>query len=99
MGSEPLETAGSAIALDDQLLEVGEVAALLRVSRHRALCLIRDWDLPGIKVGKKWKVSKAALAAWMARGGCAMRSPRPPRNPVGRPAGQKRRGRKPGRAA
>lgn len=84
---------------DDQIYSIEEVAAKLRLPRQRVIALIRDWDLPGFKVGKSWRVSKAALTEWIARGGCAMRAPRPPRNPVGRPVGQKRRGRKPGTKA
>lgn len=85
---------------EDEIYTVDEVAAKLRLPRQRVIALIRDWDLPAFKAGKMWRVSKAALTAWIARGGCAIRSPRPPRNPVGRPAGQKRRGRKPrGKAA
>lgn len=65
------------------LLDMEEVARILGVRRSKALDLVRSWDLPGIRVGRRVKVSHSALAEWIQRGGTVLRNPRPPQNPSG----------------
>ena len=48
----------------DEFLGVPEVARLLRVSDRSVLRALTAGKLPGRKVGKKWRISRAALMRW-----------------------------------
>ena len=45
-------------------LTTAEVAARLRVSAGRVGDYIKDHGLPAMKVGRRWLIDPAALAAW-----------------------------------
>lgn len=49
-------------------MTVPEAAAALRVHKRTILMLIRDRGLPARKVGSQWRISPAAVEAWLASG-------------------------------
>jgi excisionase family DNA binding protein len=52
----------------DAILDFHEAAAFLGVSTKTFAKVLRTEDLPGRKVGREWKFSKAALLAWVGSG-------------------------------
>lgn len=48
------------------VLNVGEAAALLGVSQWTVREQARQGHVPGRKVGKEWRFSRAALLTWLA---------------------------------
>jgi excisionase family DNA binding protein len=52
--------------LDEPLFNVGETARLLGVSRRTVYELISTGELPAFRVGGQLRLSKRALAAWLA---------------------------------
>jgi excisionase family DNA binding protein len=51
-----------------EILDFHEAAAFLGVSTKTFSKILRNEDLPGRKVGREWKFSKAALLAWIGSG-------------------------------
>jgi excisionase family DNA binding protein len=56
-----------------QLLNVEELARILRVSRRRAYALASSGALPSVRIGRQVRVSEEGLQVWVARGGCPLR--------------------------
>ena len=50
-----------------EVLLVEEAALLLRVSTKTLMKLARNGGIPGRKVGRAWRFSRAELMAWLAR--------------------------------
>jgi excisionase family DNA binding protein len=50
---------------DPEVLTVEQVAALLQVDADTVRALAREGDLPGRKVGREWRFSRAAVLAWL----------------------------------
>jgi excisionase family DNA binding protein len=50
------------------VLTLAELAELLRVTPARAAAHARAGDLPGRRVGREWRFSRAAVMAWLAAG-------------------------------
>jgi excisionase family DNA binding protein len=48
-----------------QLLDVDEIAARLRLTTEHTRRLLRSGDLPGVKIGRGWRVEAKALAKWV----------------------------------
>ncbi len=48
-----------------QILDVGMTAKFLDVSVDTVYTLFKDGELPGRKVGRKWKTTKAAVLRWL----------------------------------
>ena len=48
---------------------VEELASELGVSRHSAYVGLRNGTIPHIRLGKRFIISKAAIAKWLAGGG------------------------------
>jgi excisionase family DNA binding protein len=51
---------------DPGVLTVEQAAALLQVDAETIRTLARDGDLPGRKVGREWRFSRAAVLRWLA---------------------------------
>jgi excisionase family DNA binding protein len=49
----------------DDLLTIEEIAAKLRVNLDTVRRLLRQKKLPGVKIGAQWRVSAAALRAYI----------------------------------
>lgn len=47
------------------VMTVEEVAAFLRIGRSSAYELARTGHLPAIRLGRTWRVPRAALLAWL----------------------------------
>ena len=47
------------------LLDVPEVAAKLRLTEEHTRRLLRAGELPGLKIGKVWRVDAESLARWI----------------------------------
>jgi excisionase family DNA binding protein len=48
-----------------QLLTVPEVAERLRLTEEHTRRLFRSGSLPGVKIGRGWRVEARALAKWV----------------------------------
>jgi excisionase family DNA binding protein len=55
-------------AKDQELLTLAEAAAYLRVHRRTMTRLLRQGVVPGVKIGRQWRVRKADLEATVAGG-------------------------------
>lgn len=53
----------------EDVLTVGEVAALLRVSGETVRASAAGGELPGRRLGDEWRFSRAAVMAWLAQSG------------------------------
>lgn len=49
-------------------LTLDEAASVLRVDKRSILKAIQEGGLPARKVGKGWRISHAAIDAWLASG-------------------------------
>ncbi len=52
-----------------ECLTLPEAAALLRIGERTAYDLARTHRLPAAKVGGQWRIRRADLDLWLARGG------------------------------
>ena len=57
------------MSAEPEFLSVPETAALLRIGERTAYKLVRDGELPAIKVGGQWRVHRPTLLEWAAKGG------------------------------
>ena len=53
---------------------VDALAQELGISRQSAYSGLRDGSIPGIHLGKRWILPRAAIAAWLANAGGNLRS-------------------------
>lgn len=49
----------------NEILTVKEAAALLKTSRQQIRRMIQNGELPAIKVGREWRISKNALLDYL----------------------------------
>ena len=49
----------------DKALTMTEAAEILRIGRNAMLALCKEPGFPARKCGKEWRVSRAALFAWL----------------------------------
>ena len=49
-----------------ETLTVDEVAAVLRISVQAVRRLLRRGELPGVRVGKLWRIPRSALEAFLS---------------------------------
>lgn len=49
-------------------LTIDEAAAALRVDKKSIFTAIKENGLPARKVGRSWRISPAAIDAWLAQG-------------------------------
>ena len=50
---------------DPEILNIKEVAALLRVAEKTAYTLAQNGELPGFKVGGQWRFRVRDIEAWI----------------------------------
>ena len=48
-----------------QLLTVPEIAERLRLTEEHTRRLLRSGQLPGVKIGRGWRIEARALAKWV----------------------------------
>lgn len=51
---------------EDQVLTVDELAIYLKVSRSTLYKLLAEGRVPGQRVGRHWRFSKAVIDRWLA---------------------------------
>jgi excisionase family DNA binding protein len=53
----------------ERFLQLADVAEILNISSSQTYALVRNGDLPAIKIGGRgqWRVERAALEAYIAR--------------------------------
>ena len=49
------------------VLDVDGLMALLRISETTALGLLQSGQIPAVKVGKSWRISREAVRHWLER--------------------------------
>ena len=66
--SSPSEPVGVPTSLPEhgEIFTPNEVAQYLKVSKKTVYKMLRSGELPGFKVGKHWRVSRAELGALIA---------------------------------
>jgi putative molybdopterin biosynthesis protein len=64
--------------MENDLLDVQEVAAWLKIARNTVYELIKRGELKSIKVGKQLRVSRAELGRYLAQSRTAEKPPAPP---------------------
>ena len=52
----------------DEVLTLGEVAKLLKVSADAVRSRAEEGELPGRRFGKEWRFARMAILAWLADG-------------------------------
>jgi len=50
---------------EQEILNVEQLAVLLAVPKSTVYTLVRDGQIPGHKVGRHWRFSRAAVLRWM----------------------------------
>jgi excisionase family DNA binding protein len=50
---------------DDVVLDLDEIASLLRVTPEQVVGRVGDGDLPGRKFGEHWRFSREAVMRWL----------------------------------
>ena len=53
--------------VEPEVLTAVQAAELLQVDEETVRALARNGELPGRKVGRKWRFSRQAILAWLAR--------------------------------
>jgi excisionase family DNA binding protein len=51
--------------MDTELLTPEEAAVYLRLNPQTAYRLLRGGQLPGVKIGRQWRIRKSALDAYL----------------------------------
>ena len=62
------------MSADPEFLSVPETAVLLRVGERTVYKLVRQGDLPALKVGGQWRVHRPTLLDWAAGRGMELSS-------------------------
>jgi excisionase family DNA binding protein len=62
-----IEVAGTP-EVGDEVLTLGEVAKLLKVSADAVRSRAEEGELPGRRFGKEWRFARMAVLAWLAGG-------------------------------
>lgn len=57
--------------MDDTFLTVEEIVAYLRVHERTVYRLLKSGELPAVRVGRQWRVRRAALDAWLEKKGAS----------------------------
>lgn len=53
----------------DDLLEPKDVRKRLKVSRNKMYQMLRDGDIPAIRVGVEWRIDPEDFERWLKAGG------------------------------
>jgi excisionase family DNA binding protein len=56
---------GAKTQVDDAVLDLNEVATLLRVRPEQVVARVGDGDLPGRRFGDEWRFSRDAVMRWL----------------------------------
>ena len=56
---------------DRQVYTPEEVAKLLGLHANSVYTMLKSGELPGVRAGRKWLISKRRLDAWLDGGGAA----------------------------
>lgn len=54
-------------SLDDEILTIRELAALLKIGEKTAYTMAQRGELPGFKVREQWRFRRANIDAWIAK--------------------------------
>lgn len=54
------------MARKDEVLTLEELAEYLKLSKSTVYKLVGEDKIPGQKIGKRWRFSKAAIDRWLA---------------------------------
>lgn len=57
---------GVSHSFDDEVMNVAEVAAFLRVGRNKVYALVASNKIPYVSVGKHLRFSRSALVRWLS---------------------------------
>lgn len=52
--------------MDDEILTIHELAALLKIGEKTAYTMAQSGELPGFKVRDQWRFRRADIDAWIA---------------------------------
>ena len=52
--------------LDDEILTIRELAALLKIGEKTAYTMAQRGELPGFKVREQWRFRRADIDAWIS---------------------------------
>lgn len=52
--------------VDDEILTIHELAALLKIGEKTAYTMAQSGELPGFKVRDQWRFRRADIDAWIA---------------------------------
>lgn len=55
------------VPITKEWLSVGDIAGYLEVSDYVVATTLRRGEMPGLKVGREWRVAKADFEAWLNR--------------------------------
>lgn len=53
--------------MDDEILTIRELAALLKIGEKTAYTMAQSGELPGFKVRDQWRFRRADIDAWIDR--------------------------------
>ena len=53
--------------MDKEILDVSRAAKLLGLSAQGIARLARNGDIPGRKVGREWRFTRAAILSWLSK--------------------------------
>ena len=53
------------MAKDNEIMTIDELAEYLKISKSTLYKLAQDNQLPGQKIGKRWRFHKTAVNEWM----------------------------------
>lgn len=54
--------------------KVDEVAKMLRIGRKQAYQAVERGDIPSLKIGRRWVISRTAFQKWLEGGGNVLAS-------------------------
>lgn len=54
------------LGVDDEILTIRELAALLKIGEKTAYTMAQSGELPGFKVRDQWRFRRADIDAWIA---------------------------------
>lgn len=52
-------------AMADDLLSMEQARAILKIGRNTMLAALQKGELPGVKVGRQWRISKRQLKEYL----------------------------------
>ena len=70
--------------MPDKLLTTRELVDMLQLDRVTIYKMVKDGELPSLRVGGQWRFSEEAIGSWLRRrrGKRSPNRPQLPRNPI-----------------